>query len=95
MRHARATLTKIFRDTLRRGGGNAPLLAWPLACGAKTAERTSAIGFADGVLTVSVPDEIWRHQLQGLSPQYLASLNQITPEPVNKINFVTVNGTER
>ena len=95
MQHARATLTKIFRDTLHREGSNAPLLAWPLACGAKTAERTSAIGFADGVLTVSVPDEIWRHQLQSLSPHYLASLNQITPTPVNKINFVALNGSER
>ncbi|MGA2902418.1 MAG: DUF721 domain-containing protein [Candidatus Korobacteraceae bacterium] len=95
MQHARATLRKIFRETVRREGSSAPLLAWPLACGAKTAERTNAISFTAGVLTVSVPDETWRRQLQSLSPQYLAALNQIIPEPVNRIDFVTVNNTER
>jgi len=95
MQHARATLRKIFRQTVRSEGGSAPVLAWPLACGAKTAERTNAINFAAGVLTVSVPDEAWRRQLQSFSSQYLAALNQVTPEPVNRINFVTVNSTER
>jgi hypothetical protein len=95
MKHARATLRKIFSDTIRRDLDNAPLLAWPLACGAKTAERTNAIGFADGVLTVSVPDEAWRHQLQSLGAQYLAALNQITPQPVSKIDFVPVSRLER
>lgn len=95
MQHASATLKKIFRDTVRRDGNSAPLLAWPLACGATTAERTNAITFAAGVLTVSVPDEAWRHQLQSFSSQYLAALNQITPEPVNRIDFVTVKSTER
>jgi len=95
MQHASATLRKIFRQTVRSEGGSAPVLAWPLACGAKTAERTNAINFAEGVLTVSVPDEAWRRQLQSFSSQYLAALNQVTPEPVNRINFVTVNSTER
>ncbi len=39
MQHARSTLRKIFSDTLRREGIDAPLLAWPLACGAKTARE--------------------------------------------------------
>ncbi len=95
MQHASSTLKKIFRETVRHEGNSAPLLAWPLACGAKTAERTNAINFAGGVLTVSVPDETWRHELQSLGSQYLAALNQITPEPVSKIDFVTVNRTER
>lgn len=95
MQHASATLKKIFRETVRREGNSAPLLAWPLACGAKTAARTNAINFAAGVLTVSVPDEAWRRQLQSFNSQYLAALNQITPEPVNRIDFVTVNTTER
>ena len=51
MQPASSTLKKIFADTLRReGGDDAPLLAWPLACGSKVAEKTSAIGYADGVL---------------------------------------------
>ncbi len=92
MQRASTTLKKIFRETVRHEGDSAPVLAWPLACGAKTAERANAINFAAGVLTVSVPDETWRRQLQSFSSQYLAALNQITPEPVNRINFVTVNG---
>jgi|SRR5215472_14947037 hypothetical protein len=89
MQHAGRTLKKIFADTIHREGDEAPLLAWPLACGAKTAERASAISFADGVLTVCVPDEVWRRQLQSMGPQYLAALNQISPQPVSKINFVS------
>jgi hypothetical protein len=91
MQHARATLRKIFTDTLRREGDSAPLLAWPLACGASTAERTTAVGFANGVLTVAVPDKTWQVQLQDLSRQYLAALNQISSEPVSKIEFVPMH----
>ena len=69
MQPVSSTLKKIFADTLRRGSAaDAPLLAWPLACGSKVAEKTSAIGYADGVLTVEVPDATWRLQLQGLQP---------------------------
>ncbi len=88
MQHARATLKKIFADRLRREGNDAPVLAWPLACGARTAEKTSAVGFDRGVLTVEVPDRIWQQQLQGLSGQYISALNQISAEPVNSIIFV-------
>ncbi|MGC2110515.1 MAG: DciA family protein [Candidatus Korobacteraceae bacterium] len=88
MQHARATLRKIFTDTLRREGDNAPVLAWPLACGARTAERTTALTFAGGVLTVVVPDKRWQYELQSLGSQYLAALNQISSEPVNRIEFV-------
>ena len=95
MQHARATLKKIFTDTIGREGDNSALLAWPLACGAKTAERASAINFADGVLTVCVPDEGWRRQLQSMASQYLAALNQISPQPVSKINFVSRAQGER
>ena len=88
MQHARATLRKIFTNTLRREGDDAPLLAWPLACGGTTAERTTAISFASGVLTVKVPDKTWQYQLQGLNRQYLAALNQISSEPVDRIECV-------
>ncbi len=89
MKHAGATLKKIFAETLRReAGDDAPLLAWPLACGAKIAEKTSAIGYADGVLTVEVSDATWQHQLQGLHLQYLAAMRPISTQPVNAIKFV-------
>jgi len=87
MQHARTTLKKIFSDAVRREGNDGPVLAWPLACGGKIAERTTALSFADGVLTVAVPDEAWRHQLQSFIPQYLAALNQMVAEPVGKIEF--------
>jgi len=95
MRHASTTLKKIFADTLRRDAGDeAPLLAWPLACGAKVAEKTNAIGYADGVLTVEVPDATWQKQLQSFERQYLAGLKQISAQPVNAIKFV-VRGIPR
>ena len=96
MRHASSTLKKIFADTLRReGGDSAPVLAWPLACGSKVAEKTNATGYADGVLTVEVPDATWQQQLHGLNRQYLAALKQISAQPVNAIKFVVRNQTER
>jgi len=95
MQRASSTLKRIFADTLRRGGGeDAPLLAWPLACGSKVAEKTSAIRYADGVLTVEVPDAAWRQQLEGFSRQYLAALTQISAQPVNTVKFVVKNQME-
>jgi Dna[CI] antecedent, DciA len=41
------------------------------------------------VLTVAVPDDAWRRQLQSFIPQYLAALNQMVSEPVSKIDFRT------
>ena len=84
MQHARATLNKIYGNIVRNEG---PLTAWPLACGSRIAARTTALSFADGLLTVSVPDDAWRQQLQSFIPQYLAALNQIVHEPVKKIEF--------
>ena len=88
MQHASSTLRKIFRDNVCREGTDAPLLAWPLACGTKIAERAKAISFADGTLTVAVPDETWRRQLQSFAGQYLAAISGITSQKVNKIEFV-------
>jgi hypothetical protein len=95
MQQARTTLKKIFADTLRRGGGDdALLLAWPLACGSKVAEKTSAVGYADGVLTVEVPDATWQQQLEGFSRQYAAALKEISAQPVDTIKFVVKNQIE-
>ena len=89
MQPARATLKKIFAAALRQAGPEqAPLLAWPLACGATVADKTSPLDYADGVLTVEVPDEAWRRQLQELCPQYLSAINQTSPKPVSAIRFV-------
>ena len=96
MKHAGTTLKKIFAETLRQqAGDDAPLLAWPLACGAKVAEKTSAIGYAEGVLTVEVPDATWRQQLQDFTNQYLAALKPISTQPVSAIKFVVKAHCER
>jgi len=92
MQHARATLRKIFTDVVRREGSGGPVMAWPLACGGKIAARTTALSFADGVLTVAVPDEAWRQQLRSFVPQYLAALNQMVAEPVKDIEFRSACG---
>src|SRR5579864_132305 len=96
MRHAGSTLKKIFADTLHRGdSADAPVLAWPLVCGSKVAAMTSALGYADGVLTVEVPDTTWQQQLCIFNSQYLAALKQMSAQPVNAIKFVVKNQTER
>ena len=82
------TLRKLFANSLQTAGDDAPLLAWPLACGSRIADRTSAISYSEGTLTVAVPDRTWRHQLQGLDRLYLAALNQLTRQPVKAIKFV-------
>src|SRR5690348_16355591 len=81
------TLEKIVAKSLR-AAPNAPLLAWPLACGSAVAERTRAIHCVRGILRVEVPDPAWRAQLQELAPRYLAVINRYTPDSVNRIEFV-------
>lgn len=89
MEHARAGLQKIVADVLRRAPPEeAPLLAWPLACGPAVAAKTRPLGFREGVLRVQVPDPAWREQLLELAPRYLAALNQAIGVTVARIEFV-------
>jgi hypothetical protein len=91
MRHARTDLEKIVLDALKRVPElkqEAPVLAWPLVCGRIVAERTSALSFAGGKLTVRLPDAAWKAQLSGFIPQYLAALNRTSGEQVTEIDFV-------
>jgi predicted nucleic acid-binding Zn ribbon protein len=89
MQHARGTLKKIFAETVcSNAGDEAPVLAWPVVCGATVAEKTRALSFVDGVLVVAVPDVAWRNQLQQMYQQYLAGLNHIAGRQVRNISFV-------
>lgn len=89
MEPASAGLERVVSASLRQSGaGQGPLLAWPIACGNKVAARTQAVDFADGVLTVRVPDAGWRNELRGLAAQYLAVINRYTKESVKRIEFV-------
>jgi hypothetical protein len=89
LEHAGAGLEKIVLGSLRHVPRNeAPLLAWPLVCGSKVAERTRALDFAGAVLRVEVPDAGWKREMQSLAPQYLATLNRYAGQKVERINFV-------
>ena len=92
MERAAAGLQKIVSDALRRTPAEqAPMLAWPLACGTAVAERTRPIEFHEGVLRVEVPDSGWRTELQALAPQYVAVINRYTAQNVHRIEFVVHN----
>jgi predicted nucleic acid-binding Zn ribbon protein len=89
MQQVRGTLRKIFAEKVcGPAGEGAPLLAWPVVCGAAVAEKTRALSFVDGVLIVAVPDITWRKQLQGMYQQYLSGVNQLAGKQVQSISFV-------
>jgi hypothetical protein len=82
-------LEKIVVGSLRRAPhGDAPILAWPLVCGSKVAERTRALDFVANVLRVEVPDAGWKREMQNLAPRYLATLNRYAGQKVERIEFV-------
>lgn len=84
-----SALERIVSKSLHAApAAESPLLAWPMACGSAVAERTRALDFAKGVLTVEVPDAGWRAELQRLAPQYLAVINRYAARSVNRIQFV-------
>jgi hypothetical protein len=94
MESATAGLQKIVSDALRRmPPGQAPVSAWPIACGTAVAARTRALDFAQGVLRVEVPDSGWKEELQVLAPRYLAVINRYINESVQRIRFVTRSDT--
>ncbi|HZD33330.1 MAG TPA: DUF721 domain-containing protein [Candidatus Angelobacter sp.] len=96
MQQARGTLRKIFADKVcAQAGDEAPLLAWPVACGGVVAEKTKALSFVDGVLVIAVPDAAWRNQLQSMYQQYLAGLNQLAGKRVQSISFVVAPQSTR
>ncbi len=89
MEQAGAGLEKVVAGALRRvPADQAPVLAWPLACGHKVAERTRAVAWAGGVLRVEVPDIGWRNELQALAPRYVAAINRYVSQSVKRIEFV-------
>jgi hypothetical protein len=89
MERAGATLPKVIADALRRvPPGEAPVSAWPFVCGSGVAHRTRAMDFHDRVLRVEVPDRAWRSQLMELAPRYVAALNSLVADKVERIHFL-------
>jgi len=89
MEQAGLMLERIVARSLRQAPpAEAPLMAWPMVCGSVVAERTQALRFADGVLSVAVADKGWKLELQTLAPRYLAVINRYTGAAVRRIEFV-------
>jgi len=63
-------------------------MAWPVVCGRDVANRTRALVFAEGRLTVEVPDAVWRAQLAAFTPRYLSGLAELIGPVVREIRFV-------
>jgi Dna[CI] antecedent, DciA len=63
-------------------------LAWPLVCGRRVADRTRALAFHQGELSVQVPDASWREELTGYLPHYLHQLKTLTGVAVARVRFV-------
>jgi hypothetical protein len=89
MEHGRTELHKIFSEALHNAPAEqAPILAWPMVCGASVAKKTRALDFVRGVLRVQVPDKAWRTELESLAGDYLRALNDLVKKKVSKIEFV-------
>src|SRR5215469_14285714 len=84
------TLDRVIARSLRKSD-QAPIAAWPLACGSTVAERTNAIDFVRGVLWVEVPDAGWRTELRRFTTQYLVAINRYVGSSVSQIEFVVKN----
>jgi len=88
-----ADLDRVVARSLRKApAGQAPILAWPLACGSTVGGRTRALDFAQGTLRVEVPDDGWRKELQALAPRYLVALNRYVADRVTRVEFVVGRG---
>ena len=64
-------------------------LAWPIVCGKEVAARTRVASFADGRLTVEVPDKDWQNQLQSFTARYMAGYADFFGELVKSVRFET------
>ncbi len=88
MEHASAGLRKIIAGQLRQcPPEEAAVLAWPVVCGKEVAARTHAAAFADGNLTVEVPDATWRWQLAVFIPRYINGFDELIGPVVRELRF--------
>jgi Dna[CI] antecedent, DciA len=90
MEPVRTGLRNIAGDLLRsRPAEEAVVLAWPLVCGKEVAARTRGLAFAEGALTVEVPDATWRAQLMRFAPRYISSFTELLGPVVQEVRFKT------
>jgi len=88
MESVRTGLRQIMQDLLRtRPAEEAVILAWPLVCGKEVANRTTAVSFSDGTLSIDVADVSWRNQLQSFSSRYVSGYEGLLGQVVKSIVF--------
>lgn len=88
MESARRDLGKLAAHVLSgTDPEEAVVLAWPLVCGSAVAQRTKATSFQDGTLSVLVPDNGWKSQLEDFSKQYVDGLSRLTRTQVLRIRY--------
>lgn len=93
MEPVRTGLRRIAGDLLRsRPAEEAVLLTWPLVCGREVAERTQAVSFAEGRLSVEVSDSSWRTQLISFAPRYVAGFAELLGPVVKEVRFTAATG---
>jgi predicted nucleic acid-binding Zn ribbon protein len=81
----RTGLRNVMKDLLRAQPlEEAALMAWPVVCGRDVSVRTKAVLFADGVVTVEVPDAAWRKQLTALASRYISAYEALLGHDVVK-----------
>jgi hypothetical protein len=81
-------LRRIMAGQLRRcPPEEAAVLAWPVVCGKEVAARTRALAFAEGSLTVEVPDATWRAQLAAFIPRYVSGFAELIGPVVRELKF--------
>ena len=89
MQPLRAELEKIVLDALKRNPPEqTPVLAWSLACGPAVAQKTRAVSFEKGTLTVETAHAGWCTQLASMAPQFLSRLNQFASMKVERLHFM-------
>ncbi len=69
----------------------AAVLAWPVVCGKEVAARTRAVTFAQGSLTVEVPDATWRSQLAAFIPRYVSGFAELIGPVVRELQFKAIS----
>jgi Dna[CI] antecedent, DciA len=88
MEPVRTGLRQLMSELLRaRPAEEAVLLAWPIVCGSKAAERSRAVSFSDGILVVEVADAGWRSQLQSFAPRYVSGYAELLGPLVRSVEF--------
>ena len=90
MEPIRSGLRQIMSDFLKtQPPQDAPILAWPVVCGPEIAARTRALEFIDGLLTVEVLDNTWKHQLASFASRYISGFGELLGPVVKEVRFQT------